>query len=95
VRLAARAPTAVGLNRKLMLQLAPADTLVPTAQLPPLTSKSLPEVTSMALIISAPAAPAALLTTTLWAALVVPMFWLANCTLAGDTPTDGAPLTGM
>jgi hypothetical protein len=85
---AERAPAEVGVKAIEIVQLAPTATLVPQLFVS-LKSAALVPVTAMPVIESA--AVPVLDTVSLWAALVVPMFWLANDTLEGASDICGTP----
>jgi hypothetical protein len=85
---AERAPAEVGVKVTEIVQLAPTATLVPQLFVA-LKSAALVPVTAMPLMESA--AVPVLDRVSIWAALVVRMFWLANETLEGASDTCGTP----
>src|SRR5947207_5198574 len=89
VRLAPRAPVAVGAKRTATLQLLPAGTFAPLqVSLPVVKSPGLapPRLTLMPLRSADPV----LVSVTAWGAPVVPTCWLPNARPAGLRPTAGA-----
>jgi hypothetical protein len=85
---AERTPAEVGVKVTEIVQLAPTATLV-SQLFVALKSAALVPVTAMPLIESA--AVPVLDRVSIWVALVVRMFWLANDTLEGASDTCGTP----
>jgi hypothetical protein len=84
LRVPARAPVVVGVNVTLIVQLAPGASVAPQA----LVCEKSPDA---AIVIAFKLALPLFLSVTVFAALVVPLTWLANASAVGLSVATGAP----
>jgi len=89
---AVRVPLAVGVKVTLMVQFPPAGTGTPTTQVPvDAHAKSPGFVPTMLTAVKFSAALPVFVSVTVWAALVVPTFWLLKVRLVGAKETPAVP----